>query len=55
MLLTRGSFVQMADRPIAGSLFALVGIFILWQIVSAILKMRKERAPLVPAMVAETP
>ena len=51
MLLTRGSFVQMADRPIAGSLFALVGIFILWQIVSAILKMRKERA----AMVAETP
>ena len=33
----------MADRPIAGTLFALVGIFIAWQLVRAGLKMRKGR------------
>ena len=43
MLLTRGSFLEMADRPIAGTLFALVGIFIAWQLVRAGLKMRKGR------------
>lgn len=43
MLLTRGSFLEMANRPIAGTLFALVGIFIAWQLVSAVLKMRKGR------------
>ena len=55
MLLTRGSFVQMADRPIAGSLFALVAIFILWQIVAAILKMRKERVSATASALPATP
>jgi putative tricarboxylic transport membrane protein len=41
MLLTRGSFVQLANRPIAGTLFSLIAAFILWQITASVLKMRK--------------
>ncbi|RCW75851.1 tripartite tricarboxylate transporter permease [Pseudorhodoferax soli] len=41
MLLTRGSFVEMAHRPIAGTLFALVGSFIVWQMGLAVWKLRK--------------
>ncbi|MFT3720261.1 tripartite tricarboxylate transporter permease [Pseudorhodoferax sp.] len=50
MLLTRGSFVQMAERPIAGTLFALVAAFIVWQSTMAIMKLRKGGAQAEPAV-----
>ena len=41
MLLTRGSFLEMAHRPIAGTLFSLVAAFIVWQMGLAVWKLRK--------------
>jgi TctA family transporter len=53
MLLTRGSFVEMAHRPIAGTLFALVAAFIVWQFTLAVWKLRKGRQQ--PATIAVQP
>jgi len=33
LLLSRGSFLVFVTRPISGTLFALIGVFILWQVV----------------------
>ena len=53
MLLTRGSFVQMANRPIAGTLFALVGAFIVWQFSLAVWKLRRSGGRPAAAVVAQ--
>ncbi|KQP43374.1 tripartite tricarboxylate transporter permease [Pseudorhodoferax sp. Leaf274] len=50
MLLTRGSFLEMAHRPIAGTLFTLVGSFIVWQMGLAIWKLRKGGGQVAPAV-----
>ncbi len=52
MLLTRGSFLEMAHRPIAGTLFALVGAFIVWQFTLAVLKLRRGGGRPEPAVAA---
>ena len=41
MLLSRGSFTEFAHRPIAGTLLGLIAVFIGWQLITALLKMRK--------------
>jgi TctA family transporter len=46
MLLSRGSFMTFVDRPIAGSLMALIAVFVLWQ---AVAFARGRRAALMPA------
>jgi putative tricarboxylic transport membrane protein len=48
MLLSRGSFGVFMTRPISGTLFALIAIFITWQLVAFFLKSRKATAPLIP-------
>jgi TctA family transporter len=50
MLLTRGSFLEMAHRPIAGTLFSLVAAFIVWQMGLAIWKLRKGGVQAPPAV-----
>ncbi|CAN7715592.1 tripartite tricarboxylate transporter permease [Pseudorhodoferax sp. LjRoot39] len=50
MLLTRGSFVEMAHRPIAGTLFSLVGAFIVWQMGLAVWRLRKGGGQPTPAV-----
>ncbi|KQP20989.1 tripartite tricarboxylate transporter permease [Pseudorhodoferax sp. Leaf265] len=50
MLLTRGSFVEMAHRPIAGTLFSLVAAFIVWQMGLAVWKLRKGGGRMAPAV-----
>lgn len=50
MLLTRGSFIEMAHRPIAGTLFTLVAAFIVWQFTMAIVKLRKGGGPAAPVV-----
>src|SRR3954465_8365557 len=49
MLLSRGSFGTFVSRPISGSLLSLIGIFIVWQVVSFVLQARK-RSVIEPAM-----
>jgi putative tricarboxylic transport membrane protein len=49
MLLSRGSFGIFVTRPISATLFALIAIFMLWQLVAFYLKARKVAAPLIPA------
>ena len=44
LLLSRGSFATFVTRPISGTLFALIGIFVLWQIVAFFLDARKAKA-----------
>src|SRR5262249_60394811 len=41
LLLSRGSFSTFVTRPISGTLVALIGLFILWQIVSFFLQTRR--------------
>ena len=48
MLLSRGSFGTFVSRPISGTLFALIAIFIVWQLVAFFMKSRKAAAPLAP-------
>ncbi|MGC3986114.1 MAG: tripartite tricarboxylate transporter permease [Pseudorhodoferax sp.] len=50
MLLTRGSFLEMAHRPIAGTLFSLVAAFIVWQMGLAVWKLRKGGGQVAPAV-----
>ncbi len=52
MLLSRGSFMGMAHRPIAGTLFTLVGAFIVWQFSLAIWKLRKGGGQAAPVAAA---
>jgi len=44
LLLSRGSFATFVTRPISGTLFALIGLFVLWQIVAFFLEARKAKA-----------
>jgi TctA family transporter len=41
MLLSRGSFNIFVTRPISGTLLALIGVFMAWQMGSALLKFRR--------------
>ena len=43
LLLSRGSFATFVTRPISGTLFALMGIFILWQMAAFFLQMYRAR------------
>jgi putative tricarboxylic transport membrane protein len=42
MLLSRGSFGAFFSRPISGTLLALIGLFIGWQLVAFVLQVRKK-------------
>ncbi|MFT3821441.1 MAG: tripartite tricarboxylate transporter permease [Rubrivivax sp.] len=44
MLLSRGSFNIFVTRPISGTLLSLIGVFVAWQMVSALLKFRRPAA-----------
>jgi TctA family transporter len=44
LLLSRGSFYTFVSRPISGSLLALIAIFIIWQLTSFYLELRKQKA-----------
>ena len=48
MLLSRGSFMTFVNRPISGSLLALIGVFVVWQLV-AFFRSRGRAAPVVAA------
>ena len=43
LLLSRGSFSGFFPRPISGTLLGLIGIFVVWQIVTFLLKARRHR------------
>ncbi|HKE41148.1 MAG TPA: tripartite tricarboxylate transporter permease [Casimicrobiaceae bacterium] len=45
LLLSRGSFATFVTRPISGTLFALIGAFIVWQVVAFFLQAQKANAP----------
>lgn len=49
MLLSRGSFDTFVSRPISGTLFSFIAIFIVWQLVVFFLKSRKVVVPLAEA------
>jgi TctA family transporter len=49
LLLSRGSFSTFVTRPISGTLVSLIGLFILWQVVSFFLQARKGGAPRQPS------
>jgi putative tricarboxylic transport membrane protein len=44
LLLSRGSFTAFFTRPISGTLLALIGIFIVWQLAAFTFKARETRA-----------
>lgn len=44
LLLSRGSFTTFFNRPISGTLLALIAFFIGWQLVSFIFQVRKKNA-----------
>ncbi len=44
LLLSRGSFYTFVSRPISGSLLALIAVFIIWQLISFYLGLRKQKA-----------
>src|ERR1700688_833425 len=45
LLLSRGSFATFVTRPISGTLVALIGIFVVWQLTAFYLQTRKTAAP----------
>jgi TctA family transporter len=45
LLLSRGSFATFVMRPISGTLFGLIGIFIVWQVVAFFLQAQRASAP----------
>jgi TctA family transporter len=49
LLLSRGTFSMFFTRPISGSLLALIGIFVTWQVVAFFLQARKRNALRQPA------
>jgi TctA family transporter len=44
MLLSRGSFGTFVTRPISGTLMALIGTFVVWQVIAFVLQVRKKNA-----------
>jgi putative tricarboxylic transport membrane protein len=54
MLLSRGSFNTFVSRPISGTLLSMIGIFVVWQVVSFILQARRKGA-IAPAPMALEP
>jgi putative tricarboxylic transport membrane protein len=42
LLLSRGSFTTFFNRPIAGSLMALIGVFVSWQLIAFALQVRRK-------------
>jgi len=52
MLLSRGSFGTFVSRPISGTLLSLIGVFVVWQVVSFVLQARKKVA-VAPPMALE--
>ena len=48
MLLSRGSFGIFATRPISATLLSLVGVFIVWQVASFLIKVRKNKGAALP-------
>ena len=53
MLLSRGSFAIFFTRPISGTLLALIGLFMLWQLAVFFLRMRERRRAASPGPLAE--
>jgi TctA family transporter len=51
MLLSRGSFGTFVTRPISGTLIGLIAVFVVWQLVSFVMKARSGKA-VVPTAVA---
>jgi TctA family transporter len=46
LLLSHGDFTGFVDRPISGTLFAIIGMFITWQLIAFFVKtLRKVPAP----------
>jgi putative tricarboxylic transport membrane protein len=52
LLLSRGSFAIFFTRPISGTLMALIGIFVAWQLISFFLQVRGRKAARVEAPAA---
>jgi TctA family transporter len=44
LLLSRGSFTTFFNRPIAGSLMTLIGVFVTWQLAAFVLQVRRKNA-----------
>jgi len=44
MLLSRGSFNVFVNRPISGTLMALIAVFTAWQVVAFVIKAQKKNA-----------
>ena len=44
LLLSRGNFGTFFTRPISGTLLALIGIFVAWQLIAFFLDSRKPKA-----------
>lgn len=55
MLLSRGHFSTFLTRPISGSLFGLIALFIVWQLVAFFLKARREPAATAATAATATP
>ena len=55
LLLSRGSFGIFVSRPISGTLFALIGVFVVWQFVAFALRARASRAQQELAAAAAAP
>ena len=45
MLLSRGDFSTFVTRPISGTLFGVIGLIVVWQLVSFMRNSRKKDAP----------
>ena len=48
LLLSRGSFLSFFTRPISGSLLALIGIFIVWNLAAFYAKTRRMASAAAP-------
>jgi TctA family transporter len=46
MLISRGDFTSFMTRPISGTLLALVGVFIVWQLVAFVMQIRRNKGTL---------
>ena len=54
LLLSRGNFGTFVTRPISGSLMALIGLFVAWQLVNAVVKRRRDANRLVGKVIADS-
>ena len=52
LLLSRGNFGTFVTRPISGSLMALIGLFVAWQLIGAVVKRRSNANGLVEKVIA---